>query len=69
MSYTTLPIDQRYFNFRCRMVGPFLERAAVLPTIRGKSNQIGDMNHRYESIYSQKMESVVSLLTYHHDDV
>lgn len=42
MSYTTLPIDQRYFNFRCRMVGPFLERAALLPTIRGKSNQIGD---------------------------
>lgn len=41
MSYTTLPIDQRYFNFRCRMVGPFLERAALL-TIRGKSNQIGD---------------------------
>lgn len=42
VSYTTLPIDQRYFNFRCRMVGPFLKRAAVLPTIRGKSNQIGD---------------------------
>lgn len=42
VSYTTLPIDQRYFNFRCRMVGPFLERAALLPTIRGKSNQIGD---------------------------